>query len=222
MLYLSGEASAPHHAPVGYAVSKEADSNGHVGSGFTESASLVICSFMSVILWKRMETSQTLTVRILGLGDEGSMTLPSVAGAVANMWSRQAVLEIESIRPVNDERLAARSIRRWCDRDQVDVVFTVGCSGHGHADFAPGMTAGLLDRTLPGIEERMYLASGRSRLGLLFRGKAGMRKGTLVVNLPAHPARIREIVRFLGPVVVHATEKARGSDRPCVRAGGLP
>ena len=46
-----------------------------------------------------------------------------------------------------------------------------------------------------------------------------MRKGTLVVNLPARPARARVIVRFLGPVVGHAIEKARGSDRECVPAG---
>ena len=65
----------------------------------------------------------------------------------------------------------------------------------------------------------MYLASGRSRLALLFRGRAGMRRGTLVVNLPAQAARARTIVRFLGPVVVHAIEKARGSDRECGRMG---
>jgi len=118
-----------------------------------------------------------------------------------------------------DERLAERSIRRWCDREGVDVVFTVGRSGHERADFAPEMTARLLERVLPGVEERMYLASARGCSGLLFRGRAGMRKGTLVVNLPAHPARVRSIVRFLGPVVGHALEKARGSDRECVPAG---
>jgi molybdopterin biosynthesis enzyme MoaB len=81
------------------------------------------------------------------------------------------------------------------------------------------MTAALLDRVLPGVEERMYLATARGRLDLLFRGRAGMRRGTLVVNLPARLARARAIVRFLGPVVGHAVEKARGSDRECARAG---
>ncbi len=46
-----------------------------------------------------------------------------------------------------------------------------------------------------------------------------MRKGTLVVNLPSRPARARAIVRFLGPVVGHAVEKARGSDQECVPSG---
>lgn len=166
-----------------------------------------------------METSKALVVRILGLGDDGSRALSSVTRAVNDFWSRGSELRIESVCVGDDERLAARSIRRWCDRDRVDVVFTVGRSGHERSDFAPEMTAALLDRTLPGIEERMYLASGRGRCDLLFRGRAGMRRGTLVVNLPARPARARVIVRFIGPVVGHAIEKARGSDRDCVAVG---
>jgi len=169
-----------------------------------------------------METSKVRAVRILGLGDDGSKALPSVTRAVADLWSRAAVLEIQSDCAGDNAHQAARAIRRWCDRDQVDVVFTVGRSGHERTDFAPEMTADLLDRTLPGVEERMYLASTRGGFDLLFRGRAGMRRGTLVVNLPARPARIRVIVRFLGPIVGHAIEKSRGSDRDCVQAGALP
>jgi molybdopterin biosynthesis enzyme MoaB len=68
----------------------------------------------------------------------------------------------------------------------------------------------------------MYLGSPRSPHDLLFRGRAGMRRRTLVVNLPARPARARAIVRFLGPVIVHAVEKAHGSDRECAGAGASP
>jgi molybdopterin biosynthesis enzyme MoaB len=166
-----------------------------------------------------MKTSSAHTIRIMGLGGDGCKALPSVVRAVADFWSFDAPAEVVSACHGDDEKLAARAIRRWCDRDRVDVVFTVGLSGHERADFAPDMTAALLDRVLPGVEERMYLASARGRLDLLFRGRAGMRRGTLVVNLPARPARARAIVRFLGPVVGHAVEKARGSDRECVRAG---
>jgi len=175
-----------------------------------------------VIPLQGMETSKARAVRILGLGDDGRRALPSVALAVVDLWSADAVIQIESLCAGDDPHLAGSSIRRWCDRDRVDVVFTVGRSGHERADFIPEMTADLLDRVLPGIEERMYLAAARGRLDLLFRGRAGMRRGTLVVNLPSRPARARAIVRFLGPVVGHAVEKARGSDRECVTAGASP
>ena len=183
------------------------------------SSGLVLDSGASVIPLIGMETSKARAVRILGLGDEGDRALSAVARAVVDLWSDGAVIQIESLCAGDDEPLAARSIRRWCDHDQVEVVFTVGRSGHERADFAPEMTAGLLDRGLPGVEERMYLTGAQGRLALLFRGRAGMRRGTLVVNLPDRPARARAIVRFLGPVVGHATEKARGSDRECVPTG---
>jgi len=166
-----------------------------------------------------MKTGKARSVCILGLGEDGCKSLPVVARAVANLWSVDAPAQIASACHGDERQLAARSIRRWCDRDHVDVVLTVGRSGHERADFVPEMTAALLDRALPGIEERMYLASARSPLALLFRGRAGMRKGTLVVNLPSRPARARAIVRFLGPIVGHAVDKARGSDLECAGAG---
>lgn len=164
-----------------------------------------------------METSNALAVRVLGLGEEGGDLVSAVADAVDDSWSGFAAVHIETARAGDDGDLAARSIRRWCDRDRVEVVLTVGRSGHERADFAPEMTAGLLDRVLPGVEERMYLAPGKGWPDLLFRGRAGMRKGTLVVNLPTRRSRIRAIVGFLGPVLRHAIEKARGSDRDCLQ-----
>ena len=168
-----------------------------------------------------MENLRTRAVRILGLGNDNGRVLPAVVTAVTSLWSGDATVEIENLSVGDDIQRATRVIRRWCDRDRVDVVFTVGRSGHERADFAPELTAELLDRVLPGIEERMHLTAARGGLDLLFRGKAGMRKTTLVVNLPASTTRARTIVRLLRPVVGHAIEKARGSDRECVAGGTL-
>jgi molybdopterin biosynthesis enzyme MoaB len=167
-----------------------------------------------------MNGSSLLAIRVIGLGDGGQQVLPSVVSAVRELWA--GVGSVESVCAGDDRRQATRWIRRWCDRDRVDVVLTVGRGGHESTDYAPEMTADLLTRELPGVEERMYLASPRRPLDLLFRGRAGLRKATLVVNLPDRPARARAIVRFLGPVVGHALEKARGSDRECVPAGVRP
>lgn len=166
-----------------------------------------------------MRTTKCVQVRILGLDDDVGRVLPEVARAVRDFWTHGSAVECEIARTDDDAGRASRTIRGWCDRDRVEVVFTVGRSGPASEDFAPEMTAALLDRALPGIEERMYLAPARSPQDLLFRGRAGMRRGTLVVNLPSRPARARVIVRFLGPIVGHALEKARGSDRECAAGG---
>jgi molybdopterin adenylyltransferase len=165
-----------------------------------------------------METAGILQIRVLSLGDAGGRALPAVVREVRARWSAQGGLAIESARGGDDARGAAAAMRRWADRDQVDVVLTVGRGGPTREDFAPEITAALLDRALPGVEERMCLATPRRPEDLLFRGRAGLRRATLVVNLPERPARARLIVGLLGPVVRHALEKARGSDRECAPA----
>lgn len=166
-----------------------------------------------------MDSPGLLRVRVLALGAPGRRTLSTVERAVRDVWSRGGPVQVEMGEGADRPRAAARTIRRWCDRERVEVVLTVGRGGAAPGDFAPEVGAALIDRPLPGIEERMYLAPPRSPEHLLFRGRAGMRKGTLIVNLPERAARARLIVGMLGPVVRHAVEKARGSDRECALPG---
>jgi molybdopterin biosynthesis enzyme MoaB len=155
----------------------------------------------------------------VGLGVEGAGTAAAVSREILAAWGTRFALDLGSLQVGDDRRGAVRAIRSWCDRDRVDVVLTVGRCGHLPEDYAPEMTAPLLDRPLPGVEERMCLAPPRRPEHLLFRGRAGMRGGALIVNLPARASRVRTIARFLAPVIGHALEKARGSDRECAPPG---
>jgi molybdopterin biosynthesis enzyme MoaB len=159
--------------------------------------------------------SRPLSLRLAVLGPEGAAACARSVAALRAAWGRGRGLSIERLAIGDDRRALATAIRRWCDRERVDVVLTVGRSGHRREDFAPEVTARLLDRALPGVEERMYLASPRRPDDLLFRGRAGIRRTTLVVNLPARPARVGVIARFLAPALDHALEKIGGSDREC-------
>lgn len=167
-------------------------------------------------------SSAALRVGVLGLGDLDAAAFAAVVREIQVAWNGLVSPDIAGLRFGDDPRRASRTIRQWCDRGHVDVLVTVGRGGHRVEDFAPKMTAPLLERPLPGIEERMCLAAPRGAADLLFRGRAGMRGGALIVNLPARPSRVRAIARFLAPVLVHAIEKARGSEHECahrVRAG---
>jgi len=163
--------------------------------------------------------TRTFSVRILGLGAEGVRALPAFERDLRAAWGAAGRLEVLLQEAGDDVRRARALLRRWCDRDRADVVLTLGRSGHLPEDFAPEMTAALLERTLPGIEERMCLAPPRQPLDLLFRGRAGFRGATLVVNLPARRSRAGVIVRLLAPVIVHALGKARGDGGECARPG---
>jgi molybdopterin biosynthesis enzyme MoaB len=169
---------------------------------------------------KKNGAACVLRVRVLGLGDLDPAAFAAVGRKIISEWEGLASPDFSGLLAGDDRRRAARTIRRWCGGGLADVVVTIGRAGHLAGDFAPEMTAPLLERALPGIEERMCLAAPRSVADLLFRGKAGMRGATLIVNLPARPSRAGAIARFLAPVLEHAITKARGSDRECVPLAG--
>src|SRR5690606_12091200 len=84
----------------------------------------------------------------------------------------------------------------------VDIVISVGGTGMSPRDVTPEATAEVLDRDLPGISEALR-ASGRVAGSLdagLSRGLAGISGSTLVVNLRARRAAVRDGRAPRGPL----------------------
>lgn len=165
-------------------------------------------------------SARTIAVRLLALGAEGDRVLPGLERSLLKAWAALGALEVRRSCAGDDARLAGRTLAGWCGRGRADVVFTVGRAGHLRGDFAPELAAALIERPLPGIEERMCLAPPCRPEDLLFRGRAGFRGTTLLVNLPARAARAAAILRMLAPVVGHALDKVRGDAGECGRSRG--
>jgi molybdenum cofactor synthesis domain-containing protein len=84
----------------------------------------------------------------------------------------------------------------------VDLVISVGGTGVSPRDVTPEATADVLDRELVGISQALRasgLAAGALDAGLS-RGVAGVSGSTLVVNLAASRAAIRDGMATLGPL----------------------
>lgn len=177
-------------------------------------------SFTTIMAHDHEVRSVPLSVGVLAIGPEGAAVLAPAVRHLERLWGGIGSLSVVTLAVGDDPAAAERAIRRWSGRGGLSVVCTLGRSGHRREDFAPELTGRLLTRALPGIEERMYLASPRRPDDLLFRGRAGIRGRTLVVNLPVRLPRVRAILAFLAAVVPHAVEKIGGSDRPC--GGGDP
>lgn len=84
----------------------------------------------------------------------------------------------------------------------VDLVISVGGTGVSPRDVTPDATADVLDRELVGISQALRasgLAAGALDAGLS-RGVAGVSGSTLVVNLAASRAAIRDGMATLNPL----------------------
>ncbi|MFC2016075.1 molybdopterin adenylyltransferase [Chloroflexota bacterium] len=119
-------------------------------------------------------------------------------------------VEIESIVP--DERQAiSETIQGWADDEGVDLILTTGGTGFAPRDVTPEATRDVIEREAPGLVEAMRAVSLEiTPHAMLSRAVAGIRGGTLIVNLPGSPKAARENLGTILPALPHAIELLQG------------
>ncbi len=97
------------------------------------------------------------------------------------------------------------------DAEIADLILTTGGTGIGPRDVTPEACAGVCERLLPGIGEVMREVGRRSNpRAALSRSLAGVRKRTLIVNLPGSPKGAVESLDAIAELLPHAVEVLRG------------
>jgi molybdopterin biosynthesis enzyme MoaB len=156
-----------------------------------------------------------LTAGMLVLPSEGREKWKDPAGEVRKAWASLGRIELECRFAGRGRKELAAALRKWSGKAGKDIVLTVGLSGHRRRDIAPDVTETLLERRLPGIEEAISLPPRRRPEDLLFRGRAGIRGKTILVNLPSRKGAFRNALKVLAPVIFHAVEKVGGDESEC-------
>jgi molybdenum cofactor synthesis domain-containing protein len=101
---------------------------------------------------------------------------------------------------------------------RVDLIVTTGGTGLSPRDVTPEATLAVIGREVPGMAEAMRAEGMRAtRRAMLSRAVAGVRGGTLIVNLPGSPRAVRECLGAVLDAIPHAVEKIKGSDKECAR-----
>lgn len=96
---------------------------------------------------------------------------------------------------------------QWCDSGEFDLILTTGGTGFAPRDVTPEATLAIVEKTAPGIAEAMRAQSLRiTPHAMLSRQQAGIRKRTLVINLPGSPKGAVENLEVVLPVLPHAIE----------------
>ena len=119
---------------------------------------------------------------------------------------------------VPDERQAiSGKLAEWSDAG-VDLVLTTGGTGLTPRDVTPEATLDVLDRVAPGFAEAMR-AYGMKQTpqAMLSRAVAGIRKKTLIINMPGSPKAVKECLEAISPALPHAIETVRGQASECAR-----
>jgi molybdenum cofactor synthesis domain-containing protein len=107
-------------------------------------------------------------------------------------------------------------LRAWSDQEVVNLLVTTGGTGFAPRDVTPEATLAVCDRMVPGIPEAMRLASmAVTPRAMLSRAQAGIRKGTLIINLPGSPKAARENLEAVLPALAHGLEMLSGRPADC-------
>jgi molybdenum cofactor synthesis domain-containing protein len=158
---------------------------------------------------------------IITLSDKGSKgeredeSGPAIRAMVAGIG---AVVEHYEVIP-DEKALIAETLARLSDSCTIDLILTTGGTGVAPRDVTPEATLSVIDRELPGMAEAMRSESlKKTPHAMISRAVAGVRKQTLIINLPGSPRAVRENLAVVLPALSHAIEKIKGDPSDCAKA----
>ena len=151
----------------------------------------------------------TIRFGILTLSDRSSRgeRADSSGPALANLIQAEGWLVVkQSLLP--DEESAIREIlTSWADSGEMDVILTTGGTGFSPRDVTPEATRAVINREAPGLAEAMRAASLKvTPHAMLSRIVTGIRRRTLIINLPGSPKGAVENLQVVIPVLLHAVQ----------------
>ena len=116
----------------------------------------------------------------------------------------------------DDYALIVSTLTHWVDELALDLILTTGGTGLSPRDQTPQATEAVIDYAVPGMAEAMRAASlALTPHAMLSRAVVGVRRRTLIINLPGSPRGVRENFEVLLPVLPHALAKLKGDPSDC-------
>lgn len=155
---------------------------------------------------------------VVTVSDKGfSGEREDTAGPLVAAILAQAGYEVAHASIVPDEQNEIeRELTRCADVLEIPLIVTTGGTGFAARDVTPEATVAVCEKMVPGIPEAMraYCLSITDR-AMLSRAVSGIRKRSLILNLPGSPKAVRENLEPVLPAIEHGLCMLLGTKNEC-------
>ncbi len=161
-----------------------------------------------------------IKVGIITASDKGSQGKreDKSAPAIKEMLKQIGAQVVEYVIIPDEQEQIENTLKSMSDDLKLDLILTTGGTGMSLRDVTPEATLKVVDRLVPGIPEAMRAKSLEiTNRAMLSRAAAGIRKQTLIINLPGSPKAVAECLDVILPALEHGIEILRGEGGECAR-----
>jgi molybdenum cofactor synthesis domain-containing protein len=101
---------------------------------------------------------------------------------------------------------------------KINLILTTGGTGFSDRDSTPEATKEVIEKEIPGIPEAMRsLSLKKTNRAMLTRGVCGIRKKSIMLNLPGSLKAVEECLSFVIDPLEHGIDILMGWDKNCAR-----
>jgi len=135
----------------------------------------------------------------------GSAIIDALKDYLSSDW--EAVYRVIA----DDREIVEQNLIELADVESCCLIVTTGGTGPAPRDWVPEATESVCDKLMPGFGELMRQVSLQYvPTAILSRQIAGIRKKTLIINLPGKPKSIRECLEAVFPAVPYCIDLIEG------------
>ena len=159
-----------------------------------------------------------IKVGILTISDKGSRgEREDLSGKVIEEIVKKINGEVKYYQIIPDEKdIIQEELIKTVDKLHLDLILTTGGTGLAKRDVTPDATLEVIEKEVSGISEIIRSESfKKTNRAILSRGVAGIRKESLIINLPGSPKGVRESLEIVLEALPHGIEILKGQVTEC-------
>ncbi len=159
-----------------------------------------------------------ITAGVITVSDKGSRgERDDISGKEIIRVLKEMPAAVSDYEVVPDEKeIIKQKLSEYADIKNLDLIITTGGTGVSPRDLTPDATLEIIEKELPGMAEAMRRESGlKTPHAMISRAVVGVRKHSLIINLPGSPKGAVENLSVVIPALEHAIDKIKGDETDC-------